>query len=188
MNAENITTDKPKIGGAVFRGPAGTTLPTDTTTALNSALKELGYISDAGISENTNLSTKETKAWGGDVVYSSQEGKSAQIKFAMLESTNPEVLKTVYGDTNVSGDLATGISVSANAKEMPECAWVIDMLIKGGAAKRITIPRGKVVAIGEVKHVDNDPVGYEVTVQCLPDTSGNTSYTYIKAASAGGTT
>ena len=34
-NVENVTTGKPKVGGAVYRAPVGTTLPTDATTALN---------------------------------------------------------------------------------------------------------------------------------------------------------
>ena len=39
-NKANVTTGKPKVGGAVFRAPVGTTLPTDASTALNSAFKE----------------------------------------------------------------------------------------------------------------------------------------------------
>ena len=33
-NANNVTAGKPKIGGAVYRAPKGTTLPTDATSAL----------------------------------------------------------------------------------------------------------------------------------------------------------
>ena len=36
-NAQNVTVGKPKVGGAVFRAPLGTELPTDATTALNEA-------------------------------------------------------------------------------------------------------------------------------------------------------
>ena len=35
----NVTTAKPKIGGAVYSAPLGTALPTDATTELDNAFK-----------------------------------------------------------------------------------------------------------------------------------------------------
>ena len=46
MKAKNVTTGKPKTGGAVFRAPLGTALPTDAKTALDEAFKNLGYCSE----------------------------------------------------------------------------------------------------------------------------------------------
>ena len=45
---ENVTTAKPKIDGAIYSAPKGTALPTDAKTALNVAVKPLGYISEDG--------------------------------------------------------------------------------------------------------------------------------------------
>ena len=41
-NSSHVTTAKPKVGGAIYSAPLGTELPTDATTALNTAFKSLG--------------------------------------------------------------------------------------------------------------------------------------------------
>ena len=45
MDAKNVSAAKPKVGGAVWRAPLGTPLPTDAKSALNEAFESLGYIS-----------------------------------------------------------------------------------------------------------------------------------------------
>ena len=46
--AIHVTVAKPKKGGAVFRAPLGTPLPTSATEVLNEAFQGLGYISING--------------------------------------------------------------------------------------------------------------------------------------------
>lgn len=181
----NVTAGKPKVGGAVFRAVAGTTPPTDATTSLASAFKDLGYCSEDGLVNSNSPSVTDIKAWGGDTVLTIQEEKPDTFKVTLIEVLNPEVIKAVYGSTNVTGALGTGLTVKANATEPEEGVWAVEMVLNSNTVKRVVIPKGKISEIGDISYTDSDAVGYEITITALPDSSGNTHYEYIKQSSSG---
>ena len=181
-NATNVTAGKPKIGGAIFAAPVGTTLPTSTTEALDDAFKNLGYCSEDGVVNSTNIEVQKIKAWGGDTVLVIQSSKEDTYKFTLIEVKNVDVLKYVYNSENVSGDLETGITIKANGSETEEHSIVIDMVMRDNTAKRVVIPSGKISEIGDINYTDSDAVGYETTLDCTPDSAGNTPYEYIYKA------
>ena len=75
-NKNNVTASKPKLGGAVFRAPLGTPLPTNATDELNKAFASLGYISEDGVTNSNTMTTEKVKAWGGDVVMEDETEKT----------------------------------------------------------------------------------------------------------------
>lgn len=181
-DARNVTVAKPKIGGAIWRAPLGTELPTSATDELNEAFKSLGYIDEAGLTNATTRESQEIKAWGGDTVNNAQTSYKDTFKYKLIEALNIEVLKTVYGDANVSGNLETGITLKANSQEQKECAWVVDMIMKDGILKRIVVPQAKITEVAEIQYVDGAVVGYDSTMSAVPDTAGNYHYEYVLKA------
>ena len=182
-NATNVSAGKPKVGGAIYAAPVGTPLPTSTSEALDAAFKGLGYCSDDGLTNSTSLDVQKIKAWGGDTVLVIQSSREDTFKYKLIEIKSLEVLKHVYGADNVTGTLETGIKVSANNNDVPEQSLVIDMIMRDNTAKRIVIPSCKISNIGDITYSDGDAVGYETTVDCTPDSSGNTHYEYILKSS-----
>lgn len=177
----NTSAAKPNATGAIFRAPKGTALPTDTSTALDAAFVCLGYIGEDGITNSNTRTSNQFKAWGGDTVLTEQTEYEDTFSFKLIEVLNKDVLETVYGSTNVTGtDLASGLTVMANSKELEESEWVIDMIMRDNTLNRIVIPAGKISEVGDVTYSANDLVAYDVTVTAFPDASGNTHYEYKK--------
>lgn len=185
--SKNVSWGKPGVDGAIFAAELGTKLPISAIDKLDEAFKSLGYVSEDGLSNADERESDNLKAWGGDTVLTLHTGREDSYTYTLIEATNPEVLKHVYGKENVEGTLEKGITIKANSKPMESHAIVIDMILKGGILKRIVIPNGTVTEIGEITYSDEDAIGYETTLSCQPDNTGNTHYEYIQKASLGET-
>lgn len=178
-NSAHVTVGKPKVGGAIFWAPLGTELPTDATTALNTAFANLGYISEDGVVNSNSPESDDIKAWGGSTVLTTQTGKTDTFQFTLIEALSVAPLRLVYGVANVTGDLSTGITIKANDTQQDSGCLVIDMIMRGGVLKRIVLPSAAVSEVGDISYTDSDAVGYQTTLTASPDTTGNTHYEYI---------
>lgn len=60
----DIALSKTKVTGVVFVGDKTSKLPTDGTSALDSTFVNVGYISDDGIENDTDIKTKDVTEMG----------------------------------------------------------------------------------------------------------------------------
>lgn len=179
-NAQNVTAGKPKVGGAIYRAPLGSTLPTDASTALDAAFVNLGYVSEDGLVNSNSPTSEKIKAWGGDIVLTTLTEKPDTFQFTLIEALNGDVAKAVYGGSNVTVDSDGNITIHANSTQQPDCAWVIDMVLKDGALKRIVIPDAGIETVGDITYADGSAVGYQTTISAMPNANGDTHIEYIE--------
>lgn len=179
---ELATVGKPKVGGAVWRAPVGTTLPTSADGELDNAFNNVGYISEDGVEHDSSIEAEEIKSWEQDTVLRPRTSRTDDFKFAMLEMLNPEALKVYYGDDNVTGDLAGGITVNVNANDAEPMSYVIDMITSAGGLHRIVIPNGVVSETESITYKPSDAAMLGVTVSAMADEAGNSHYEYFKGA------
>jgi hypothetical protein len=181
-DVSNVTAGKPNISGAIYYAPLGTTLPASTSDSVSS-FTELGYASEDGVTNTNSPDTEVLRAWGGDAVLTVQNSKDDTFQLKLIEALNEDVLKAVYGSTNVSST-TEGFKVEATAEEAEANSWVIDMVMRDNTAKRIVIPNAKVTEVGDIVYADNEAVGYELTLTCMPDEDGVNHYEYFKEAAS----
>ncbi len=183
MDASNVSFGKSKSTGAVFVAPAGTAVPTDGTSTLAEAFKNMGYISEDGYTCNIETDTEEVKEWNGSVVLEEQSSFKETHTVNFLE-TNAEVLKVLYGDDNVT---ATGnnITVHSTAASLPEHVVVVELVLTGGRVKRIVIPHAKMAdRSAETTYNATDAITYPAKFSASPDSKGDYHVEYIATTEA----
>ena len=111
-STDNVSSTKGVRGGYCFVAPLGTTLPTDYSTALPSAFKGLGFISEDGYVETVDSDSEDITDMNGDLMDSPQTSRveSATLTLAEIKAMT---LKLMYGDENVT-DKAGVITVKHN--------------------------------------------------------------------------
>jgi hypothetical protein len=180
--AANVLAGVPLATGGILIGALTAAAPT-TAIATLTGFTAAGYIGDSGVVETNERSTDKIRAWGGDTVKVVQTEHNVSYKFTFLETLNADVLKAVYGEANVTTTAATVSTgtlqkVLINGQTLPHKSYIFE--VKDGAAKiRIYVPDGQITEVGDVTYSDGEVIGYEVTVECFPDSNGSKAIKFM---------
>lgn len=179
-NTKNVLALSPKASGGVLAAPIGTKLPTGLSDDIDSAFVSLGYVSEDGVTETVSRDVEKIKAWGSQIVKILTTDHEATWALSLLEVSNLDALRSVYGSDAVEKNDTTGdVTVKIAATELPEQSIIFDMFDKGTeVAERIVIPRARVTEIGDVVYTHGDISRFEITLEAMEDADGNKAYKY----------
>lgn len=177
-----VAAPSPPITGGLYRGPIGTALPVDTSTALNAAFISLGYLDQDGITYTIDRPNNKQYAWGGALVATLQQHWAFTFKFKLYQILDPDVLMSVHSDTNVTVTAATSTvgtltTTLMNPKLNVNSAWVVTGNYQL-AGFRIAAPNARITMTGDLKLTHQALAVYDCTLETFPDTAGNFAYQY----------
>lgn len=173
-NADLVNAFSPKASGGIRVAPKGTPLPTDASTELDPAFVSLGYVSEDGVSREYSVDKEKIAAWGGNTVKQLTTSTEVNLSFSLIETSNLEALKFVYGNDAVNTEASEGeYVVDLGTAEAPEVVLVIDMYDKSaGNQARILVERAQVSELGEVSYQHGEISALETTVTALEGSDG----------------
>lgn len=182
-NPKLVVAGKPNVGGAVKRAPLGTAVPTDEKTALNASFKDQGYSNEDGLKRTIDKAYETIRAWGGDLAKKSRTEITVTLEFTLIQAADPEVAKTIWGDSAVTVTPATAssgtkIAVSYDGTDAVQSAWVFE-LKDGDHLRRIVCPVAEISTESfEQEFTDSSVISYPVTLTLYKDSAGQYFYEY----------
>lgn len=179
-----VSLGKFKVGGYAYWAPAGTTLPTDSATALPSAYKLLGYLSEDGLTNTTDTDVTEIKDANGTTVMKIITSYAESYQFALLEVLRAESAKLRY-----NSDAVTGTDKSMTIKhQMPsdeDFVLVFEIAMSGDVKDRLVIGNATRAEFGDRQVHAGDPQVYDITVSANDMVgSGVTAIEYVGIAAS----
>lgn len=167
MDAANVDV---AVTGAIYRARVGTAVPTSPTDPLPVAWREMGWISEEGLTESPNDTTKEIKAWqNGTTVRRLITGSTYNFKFKAIE-TNALTLETYHKGSSIgtAGGVSTLEVLGASAQR-----WMFAFdLVDGDKHLRVVLQDAEVTERGPVVYKNDEAIGYEMTVTSYPVENG----------------
>lgn len=177
-DSTNVSLGKFKVGGYAYWAPAGTALPTDSSTPLPAAFKLLGYLSEDGVTGTTDTDTTEVKDPNGTTVMKVISSYSESYQFVMLEIMRAEAAKLRY-----NSDAVTGTDKSMTIRhQMPSdetFLLVFEIVLTGEVKDRFVIGAASRAEFGDRQVHIGDAQGYDVTCAANDMGNGVTAIEYI---------
>lgn len=161
------------LTGHLYAAPVATTMPADATTALAVAWKELGYVTEDGITIGSAANVAKIMAWQTQYeVRRMVTSRDQTFKFKLMQR-NTETLKLAMGGgaVTVSGAVSTYTPPVGGTSYERAFVFEVD---DGSVIDRWLCYRGVAVLSGDVVQKKDEASVFDLEVGVLADATGNT--------------
>lgn len=177
--AVDLTLLRAYVDGAVYVTDAGATAtaPTDASAVLDIDFKQIGAITEDGITETTSQDVTDVFIWQNAALGRRIRGQFTRtFEFAAAE-TNLIVAGVHWGGSTIT-QTVEGLSVAEKPPASDVRQWVLHG-IDGTRVQRIYVPLGEVTERGDVVWSSGGITVYQWTLTAYVDGSGNIDYRYM---------
>lgn len=160
LNADNVRVG---LDGRIYMAPKGTAAPADLTAAWGEGWKDLGYMSDDGVSLEYSTDVEDINAWQSlSPVRRVLTGVDMTLGFTAIELKADTITLYFPGSTITTTAGVSTLTIPA-APGSAEFAFGLEW-VDGTITNRLIIPRGEVTERGAVTVGRSAAVGLEMTV------------------------
>lgn len=156
------------ITGSVHWAPMGSTGPTDYSTALAVAFKDLGYLGENGVDFDPNETATKLRAWQkGQTVKVIRRGEDITVNFDLIELRSEEAQKMYWGEgaTVASGGLTVTVTDLAGSTPFMLVVEAVD----GDKGVRYFFPKATLEQRGKISLVSTNYQSMPVTLTAQKD-------------------
>lgn len=183
-NVKNVSVGKGAAGGYAFYAPYGTDLPTDNTSSLDTAFRNIGFINEDGVTFTDESDSESIPDMNGDAIVTTSGAVTKTFTFFAAE-VKEDTLKLQYGDGNVT--TATNvITAKDKGPNTAQYSVVFDFRLKDGRKERCVVPVAQVSELGDLVYNYQELVGREITMSASLDSNAGAYYIrYIDSTEGG---
>jgi len=179
---QEIAAPSPKVTGGVRFAPFGTTMPTDSTSALDPAFVTLGRVEQNGLDRVEDRPEGKQYDWGGNLIAILQDHYGLQLKFKLLQMVNKDVQNAVHGSSNVTvtpptATTGTLYTSHINGKLLDSGIWVFDAYYQKMSA-RLVVGYGRPTSIAGPKWSHKELATFDVTLEAFPNDGNDFAIEY----------
>lgn len=168
-----MPTNEVKLGaglatGMFFHAPKGTALPTYPTEELAADWKQVGFVSQDGITWHHGRSGEPLKDWSNTIrrILDSSDDKTVAVP---IISTTKEVLQTIFGAGNVTEEAADTdhgklLKISSADGIMSEEEAFLFVMKDGDDTIALGTTGGFISALDDITFAPGSPITWNATV------------------------